>query len=369
MTAAFWLAWRELTNRKSSFITGVAMVAVAMALCTAVELVLRARESAVSAEIDHMGPALRLIPAGQTARDLARFDLGSNYLTKYEAAKIGREISSWIRAMEGRLLLNEPLEGKKTLIAGIDPDEVVSPFEVLGRLGDNDAALGVNLAQRLGKKRGDKISFKGSGFRVAAVLPETAGPEDLALFLPIHRLWSLAGLPHVVNEIRLFPRSGAFIEKIISRLGSEHPQISIINTYRGDTAEHEIGISLREHRWVLYMITSAVIAFCVLIWSYLNASERSVEMATVVAIGGTGRVVLFMLVIRAAIVGIAGSLLGYFAGAAFVLAQDFNSALSVVWSWKLFLAMSGGVLVLSILGALPISIFSAFREHVAALQE
>jgi ABC-type lipoprotein release transport system permease subunit len=368
MKAAFWLAWRELVNRRSALVAGIALVSVAVALCTATELVSSAREAAVAAQIDHMGPALHLIPAGKTARDLARFDLGSGSFGNDEVERIYRSLSSWIRALEGRLLLRLPLEGRAASLIGIDPSRVISPFKVLGRLGDSDAVIGAELARSLGKEVGNELLIRGSRFRVAAVLPETASVEDLAAFLPLKRLQNLFELD-TVNEIRVFPAPGASIEEIVSHLKSAQSQLRVINVHRGEAAEHEMGHTLRQHRRVLYMITALVVALCVFIWSYLNAGERSLEMATVVAIGGTGVTVLSMLVIRAAVVGFLGALLGYFAGASIALAQDLESAVGVAFSWKLLLAMSGGTVLVSILGACPASILSAFRKHVAVLQE
>jgi hypothetical protein len=41
--------------------------------------------------------------------------------------------------------------------------------------------------------------------------------------------------------------------------------------------EHSINATLRENRNVLYLITGLIIATSVLIWSYINSSERKVE--------------------------------------------------------------------------------------------
>lgn len=369
MKPAFWLAWRELANRRAAFIAGIGMVAVAVTFCAAVELVSRAREAAVAAEIDHIGPALRLIPAGKTAGDLARFDLGSAAFTMQDARKLRSELSTWIRAVEGRLLLKVPVEGRTIAIIGVDPNLVISPLDALGRLGDSEAALGADLARRLRKKVGDEMVINSARFRVAAVLPETAGADDLALFLPLRPLQRLLDLPDGINEMRVFPAPAAPIERIASSVAANHPELNVINTYRGDTAEHGMSRSLLEHRRVLYVITASVIAFCILIWSYLNAGERRLEMATVVAIGGTGMTVLSMLVIRAAIVGFLGGLVGYAGGAFIALVQDFQPSVGVVLSWNLVCLMSGGAVVLSILGGLPASLLSAYREHVTVLQE
>ncbi len=385
MKPAFWLAWRELASRKSAFAIGIGMVGVAVALCAATELISRAKEAAVAAEIDHMGPALRLIPAGRTARDLARFELGSAQaaqavgFTSNDVRRLRRELSRWIRAVEGRLLLRAPVgvasdprvgrEGRTVSVIGIDPKRMISPFDVLERLGDDKAVLGAALADRLHKGAGSEIAIKGKRFRIAAVLPETASADDLALYLSLRPLQNLFDLSDVVNEIRVFPAPGAPVERIASYVSAKHPEINVINTYRGTIAEGEMNRNLRGHRRVLYLVTGAIIALCILVWSYLNAGERRLEMATVVAVGGTSMTVLSMLVMRAAIVAFLGALAGYVAGAMISLAQDFESALSVVLSWQLLVAMSAGAVALSISGALIASMFSAFREHVTVLQE
>lgn len=364
-----WLAWRELAERKSLFFAAIGLMALAAALCTSLELVMRARELAVQAQINNIGPALRLIPAGRTAGDLARFDLGAGYLTEDEVDMIGGEISPRVRSADARLLLNEPLEGTRAAIIGVSPRTVVSPFEELARLGDAEAALGSELARLRGKKKGDTIMFKGAGFRVAAVLAQSAGPEDAALFLPLRRLQTLAGLPGAVNEIRIFPRPGEDAGKIAASLKPARFRVSVIDAYRGAAAETEVGAGLARYRWAVYGIISVVAAFCVLIWSYLNARERTSELALIAALGGTGRTVLSILAVRAAIVGLAGAVLGCLAGAGFAFLQDPASALGAAWSWSLPLAVSAAALALGVLGALPVAFLAALGDHAAALQE
>ncbi len=324
---------------------------------------------AVVAQIDHIGPAIRLIPAENTAYDLARFDLGTDSFTIHDAAKVRDTLSPWIRALEARLLSKVRLEGQAVPAIGVDPRHVISPFEALGELGDSDVILGALLADRLERSVGTEVSINGSWFRIAGILPETASSEDLAVYLTLGRLQTLLDRPGATNEIRIFPATSASIEKIVTHVESRHREAAVINTHRGDTAEHEISNTLVRHRRVLYVITSLVVALSIFIWSYLNADERKLELATVVTLGGTTRTVLSMLVVRAAVVGFLGGLIGYLAGASVVLAQDFESALRVVLSWKLVLVVSGGALAVCAFGAITASIRVVFQEPTTMLQE
>ncbi len=369
MKVPLWLAWRELVSRRFALVTAVAMVCTAVAFCTAIELVSRAREEAVATQIDHIGPALRLIPAGRTASDLARFELGADFFSLRDVERVRTGLSSRARGIERRLLLKLPLDGRAVPAIGVDPGRVITPFDALRRLRDGEIVLGNELAHRLKKKANDGISIKGSRFRVAAVLPETASAEDTALFLPLRTLQNLSDLPEAANEIRVFPAAGSGVDSAVAYLESEHPKVKVINTYRGETAEHDMGHSLYQHRRVLYLITASIVAMCIFIWSYLNVAERRLEVATVMAIGGTWMTVLCTIVLRAVVVSFMGALAGYAVGASIALVQDFESSFGVAFSSELLFVMTGGAVALSILGAFPASMVSAFKKHVMVLQE
>lgn len=369
MKVSFWLAWRELANRKVAFLISVCVIASAVALCSATEMVSKARESAVMTKIDNIGPAFRIIPVGLATGDLIRFEMKSKVFSKGIVQRLDRHLSPWVRLVEKRLIHRMSLAGRSTPLIGFDQDNVVSPFEAMSKIGDGDVILGNSLAQRLGKTSGDRIELKDKEFRVAAVLQTTGTGEDIALFLPLKQLQSLSDQPGAVNEIRLFIKPGIPIQDVEELLKSNYPEINAINTNRGQVAERDTGDSLRQFRWILYISTIAIMAFCILIWSYLNAEERLRELATLVSIGGTGRTVFGLLIGRAIIVGLFGSILGYVGGALFTLAQDVSNAWHALWSPDLFLLVIIGSIGISMISVVPVALLSIYREHVAELQE
>lgn len=367
MRAAIWLAWREVAQRRSSFIAAVVLVAVAVALCVSLELVSRAREFAVSAEVDHMGPPIRIIPAGRSAADLARHELGRNYLTEQTAHQLRRILSHRLRALEKRLLLTETINGRPTLVAGVKPGSVISPVRELRNLRETDVLLGAGLSKRLGVGDGDTVSLRGRRLRVTGILPITGTPKDLVLYLPLKRLQQLTGLAGRVNELRLYPLKGTAHGVIVAEAQRHHSGVKVVQMKRGVVADRAIGESLRRNRWLLYLILSAAVALSLLAFSFLNASERGLEMATLVALGGRGISVFCVLASRAALVGGLGAFSGYLVGAAMSLAQDYGSAIHAVFSVRLAASVFGAAIVLSVLGSAPISIRLAIQKHVHAL--
>ncbi len=369
MNATIWLAWRELVNRKWRFGAAIGAVAAAVAICAAAEFVSRARESAVAAEINHMGPDLRVVPAGLTYENLARFEMGTTYLSSRSAANVRRELTRWVRAAESRLLITDIVEGSQSPLIGFDPLEVVSPFQILHNLKEGQVVLGSALAKRTGKKAGDRIRLGVTNLRIAGVLPATAKGEDLALFLSLPLLQKLASRQDMVNEIRLYPVSSDARQKAMTYLGSHHPDLKVIATLENDDTKQSLQRSLGKHRWILYLVTALIAAFCMLVWMLLNAGERQVEMATLIAVGGSSLMVFSVLALRSLIVALLGAVLGYAVGVAVALAQDFEAARGVVWAWDLLLAWPVFVVLLSAVGSLPAAIYSVFRRHVPVLQQ
>jgi putative ABC transport system permease protein len=369
MRTVWWLMWRELVNRKASFMVGLAMVAVAVALCAATELVLRAREAAVDSQIDRMGPAVRLVPAGRTWQDLARFDLGATVWNQQELASLQRKLAKQVRRIERRLVSKVAGEGVSIPVIGIDSDQAVSPFGELSHLTDERVALGSELSTRLGLHIGETISLGGRVFRVAAVLPAAANADDLAVFMALRDLQRLLGLPDAVNEIRLFLTAKKLPGQLVARLESGTPAVTVLQADRGEVAESGLHQSLVRHRHMLYTIVAVVVALCMAMWSFLNSAERQLELATAIAVGGTTSTVLGLLVTRAAAIGLLGAAIGYSVGVAIAVVQDTGTATSIIGLWRLPLVLIAGTTLISIFGVLPVAIMTAKADHVALLQE
>ncbi|NOZ00555.1 MAG: hypothetical protein GXP54_01525 [Deltaproteobacteria bacterium] len=369
MNTAVWMTWRELTARKGWTLAGVLAVASAVALCSTLEILSRSREEAVAARTDQMGPPLKVVPAGITSRDLARFDMKDRYFSTKTLLQIQDDLGSDVRAIEGRLFVRGFMNGRLVPFVGVDPSRVSSPFAALGGLEGEDVALGSVLASDLPAGPGDILSFKGSRLRVAAVLPSNGGPEDLAVFTTLERLQSLFERQGMLNVIRVFPRQLDKLGAIEARIGARVDNVSLIAPRDPRGADHEIGVVLAGHRWALYAASAAVVALCILIWSYLRALAGRLEIASIAAMGGSAIFLITVLAMPATLLGLFGALIGYLAAVAIALSVDFGSAAPVAFSGSLFLTIALFTIGPAFVGSLPIAVRFAVREHVGTLQE
>jgi hypothetical protein len=357
---ALWLARRELATRWPRVALAVAVVAAIAGAATAMELVARAREEAVAVRIDAIGPAVTLVARGVTAAALARYDLGPGVLPPDVPARVEAALGAELRAVEGRLVVLRDVAGTRTPVVGVPPGGSV-PLPA--------RADGVVVGSEVGRHVGAApLSLDGRAFRVEGTLPSTATVEDTAVFLPLEVAQGLAGVAGV-NELRVFLRAGASPRDAAERLVAHAIPAAVLRADRGEVADGEAHVALARHRRAAYGVMAAVAALCLLIAAHLDASERRVEVATLVAIGAGRATVLAALVARSAIVSAAGALIGVVGGVALAAAQDPAVAASVWRAWPVAAGTLLAAVVVGVAAAGPTALACALRDPVPELQE
>lgn len=369
MKAALWIAWRELKGRGFRLFLNISLVSMAVALCIAMELISMARENAVAAKIDNIGPAFKLFPKDVKPIDFARYNTGKSAFPEQTVADLRSELSRRVRAVEGRLLFRDSLQGSSVPVIGIDPENVISPFEALKHLEHGKAAIGLELARTLGTGKDSVLILGSNSLKISSVLPASGNSEDLAIFISLSQAQQISGLKSAVNEIRIFPYPGSSLEEMEAFLRTEAGQFNVLETSRGEVADEKVKDSLHLYRTVLYIIAVLVVGIGLMIGTCLNMRERKLELATLFAIGSTGSSVLSALILRSIIVGLFGAAFGYALGALFALVQDFGSAIGSVWSLKLILITLAGTTGISVLATIPVTVSAVFSNHVSILQE
>lgn len=359
-SSALWLAARELAARRRRVALAGAVIAAIAAAVTATELVARAREEAVAVQIDAMGPALTLAPRGTSAGALARYDI-EGVLPPGVEAIVREALGGDIRSVERRLVVHRQIAGARGPVvgaeAGILPDA--------GR-GGGAAAVGSELARRLGDV--SSVALDGREYRVGGVLPSTGSAEDVALFMPLEAVRALAGVDGV-NELRLFLRAGLAPRDAEARLVRAGVGAAVIRSDRGEVADREAQESLSRHRGVAYVVMGVVATLCLLIAAHLDAAERRVELATLVAIGASRWTVLGALLSRSAIVAAAGAATGVVVGTLLAASQDAGVAPVLARSWSLGFTTIGAALGMGVVAAAPTAFASVARDPVRELQE
>jgi FtsX-like permease family protein len=354
MRAALWLALRDVSVRWRRALLAIGVVASVSAAAVAMELVARAREQAVAARIDAIGPPLTVVPAGVTAGTLARLELGDAGLDAGTLDRVRAVLGGDVRWIEPRLVARRDVGGVSAAIVGI------------ARSGPEGAEIGAELARRLGAP--PSVAVSGVEVPVTAVRPSTGDVEDVAVFVPLELARRLTGV-NGPNELRLYLKAGVASRDAEARLRAARLSAAVVRTDRGVVADAEAQDVLARHRRTAQLVLAVVAALCLLLAAHLDASERRLEIATLVAIGTSRSTVLGAIVSRSAVIALAGAVVGTLAAAALAALQDPGAARSIALEWPVAITTIVCAVTLGIGAAAPTALASAMRDPVPELQE
>lgn len=356
MTTMLWLAWREMTARRGALIATVLMVTALTGFAAGIELLCRARDSAVAARLDSMGPGLHFVAKGRSAADITHLRTGTGSISEAVASAIASDLSWAVRRVEARLVRRVAIDGAELPAIGI-------PSMAPGKV-----AFGSLLGTSAGRRPGTLVDVANRPMNLEVSRPPAGSAEDAAVFLALADLQNLTGNEGAINEVRIFLRAGVDPEAVVSKLAERYPDASVVSITQGAVAATELPSALRDARWALQIVSALAILGCLLVSSHLNGLERRGELALLASTGVSSMRLSLLIAARAAILGTIGGATGYVIGAVFALIQDFAAASDALRSLPMAGTLVAGTVVAAVVGALPVSIHSALREHVRELQ-
>lgn len=353
MSIAAWLAGRELLARPSRAAVAAAVVASVVALGAGVELLARSREVAAGARIDGMGPALRIVPSGVGGSALARLDFGDSLLPADVARRVTETLGHDLRDLRPRRIIAQRLGGR------------LVPFVGDGTVRGEAVELGSALGGQL--QGASILRVGGRVLEVRSVREPAGNAEDAAAHVSLETAQAVAGTGF--NELHLFLRAGVRPADALARLERASLGARALSASRGEPADEGIQGALARARRLAQGVLAIIVVLGLAVAAHLDAAERRVEAATLVAIGAIPGTVLRTLVGRSLTIGAFGGLIGTAVGAAVALWTEPALTQTLRASWP---ALALAPLVTALLGALaagPVATAMALRDPVAALQE
>jgi hypothetical protein len=333
-------------------------VAAIAAAVTATELVARAREAEVARQVDAIGPALTIVPRGTTSSALARYEI-DGVVPPHTEGLVRRALGSQLRAVERRIVVHRDVAGVRRPVVGVET--AVGSAPAVPEVASIGSELGRSVAP------GTSIQVGGREIDVVRVLPSTGSVEDVTVFLPIDVVRAMEGREEV-SELRLFLDPGVSAREAEARLVRTVSAVAVIRTDRGEVADGGIQESLARHRGSAYVVMALVAALTLLIAAHLDATDRRLELATLVAIGASAWTILGGLLARSAAVAGAGSAVGALVGVAVAVAVGATPPLGTGASALSFAIVVAGICI-GLVAAAPTALATVAREPVAELQE
>jgi ABC-type antimicrobial peptide transport system permease subunit len=363
---SLWISWRELQGRKVIFFINVILVALLIALPVSLDLIGKARKSSIESRVDYIGPSLILVPKGILSSDLVAAQMKGRTFPSSLFNTIQREFPGYLRHSDVMLTTRLSVDNRDMTAIGIDFRSVHSyPFARYSISG-SDVLLGTVAAEKLKKSRGDTLHIASKEFTVAGIIPTTGEMYDASVFLSLPVLQGMTNLNGRINEILLFPVSESSYQQLKSSLNKYRTELSIIDAYRGDTAEKDMDTTLINYQKALYSVAFILIAFCIMISTYINLDGRKAEVSTMHTLGTTQGSIFQVLTFRTVWITLLGSLFGQVIALLVAKLQDHQIPLRFIWSTGFFIEIVLGTIVLGMLVTLPFSLYTVYRRDPVA---
>jgi putative ABC transport system permease protein len=194
----------------------------------------------------------------------------------------------------------------------IDAEETWKPISSLR------CAIGEKAASALKLSRDDGIWLRNgpkSYSIYASVLPSTGGPEDNQVFLYLDMAQTLLGQPHRISLIQLrVPGSSEQVERFVEHLQPELGDAEGRPVRQLTEGEAQIYGRISGLLTATVVIVLLLTGLCVMAAMTNVAMERKNDVGLMKAIGGATRRVLRLFLAEAALLGLAGGVIGAAAG-------------------------------------------------------
>ncbi len=345
----FTIVWLELGQRKTQLVSGILAITLGIGVIVAIRSISVVSEKAVAVNLDNLGANILVLPQGANVDNYYAADIDAPTLPEEYVERIVTSDLTGVDNLSPKLTRRININGQKLVLTGILPkNELASkPIwqnsglfggdlkvacgpnpsnETLGykdeklqrksidSLGISDCLIGSNAAIRLKVKEGDKIIVEGTELKIGKVLGETGTIDDDRVFAHLHTVQNILGIQGQVSAIEIMGCCNAISDGLLSKLRNILPDTKI--TTIGQIVSTQIKTNKLMNQISLIILIIIVFVGGISIGNYMwaNVNERKREIGILRMIGYPKSSIYFVLMLKAAIMGLAGGIIGYLAG-------------------------------------------------------
>jgi putative ABC transport system permease protein len=396
------LVLNNLRRRKGRILLVVVGLAIGVGTVVSLNLIVSSIEREVGSELDQYGANIVVVPRANTQEvaygsftvSAATFDL--RRLKEQDVAKIKSiQYANRLSTVAPELLASTKIDDQEILVAGVLFDQelrIKKWWRVSGRIPDreDELLLGSDVARRLGAVEDraevagasahgshmvetasrdtrllrDELPIGASRFKVAGVLEETGGQDDQIVYLPLAAAERALARPGEISLVEVSALcNGCPIDDIVAQIQAALPEARVSAVQQAVKARIQTAGQLSRFRAVISMVivfTSSLVIFVTMMGSVV---ERTREIGVLRALGYRRSHVVRIFLIEAALISLAGGLLGWGLGTVFGTAIEKQYVES---AGGLHLSISFGVI--AIVAAVVVGTLSSLYPAVKASQ-
>jgi len=375
---------RNLRRRKGRKLLLVAGLSIGVATVVALVAITATMQADVAAKLDEYGANILIVPKandlslsyGGVAVASAAYDVGE--LTESDLDRLGTiKNARNISVVAPKLLGAMPIGGQTVLVAGVRFDDELRLkqwWDVEGREPDsqNEVLAGLRLARALDLHAGDDVEIDGHTFRVAGILAENGSQDDDILFIDLGAAQRVMGKPQSVSLVEVAALcTECPVEDMVEQIGGVLPQARVTALRQAVALRMETVGQLSRFALAVSAVVVAIGGLVVLTTMLGAVAARRQEIGLFRALGFRRRHVMNIVLGEAALVSLAGGIVGWLLGmgaAIILLPRLANLSAAVQWNPWLALGAVSGALLVGLLASLYPAISASRLDPTSALR-
>ena len=378
------VALNNLARRKGRMALLVLGLTIGVATVVTLVAITETMQSDVAVKLDEYGANILIVPKaddltlsyGGVTVASAEYDVGQltlSDLDRLQTIKNARNIS----VVAPKLLSAVTLGGERVLMAGVRfPDELRLKqwWNIDGQepTAPDEALAGVRLAQTLNLRPGSELEISGQAFRVVGILAENGSQDDDILFVDLSRAQQAMNEANAISVVEVAALCTACpIEDMVEQISAVLPQGRVTALRQAVTLRMETVGQLARFAMAVSVVVVVIGALVVLTTMLGAVAERRQEIGLFRALGFRQRHIVRVILSEAALVSLAGGMIGWLLGmiAAIVLAPRLaNVSTAVVWDPLLAFGALGGALFVGLVASLYPAVNAARLDPTIALR-
>ncbi len=348
------MVWKELWQRPTPMLTSLIAVALGVTALVAIQNLTVFSERKISEDMASLGANVLVLPPNVTLEDYYAADMHGQTMPEEYVTRLALARMPGVENLAPKLCLETDVEDTAVTLTGILPrsefqakaawqgigimpmsdaigtergccpttvdtevdaaPESLATMRTISQLDKRDVILGSDVATKLGKKVGDKVTISGDDFQVLSVLPTTGTIDDSRLFAHLHSVQELADSGPVVNVIEIMACCEDAAGDLIGNLSAELPETRIVTIAQVVETQVAVNRLMSRLSWVFFSILLLVGAASIASVMYANVTERRKEIGTLMALGASRGFVVRMFLGKAMLLGLVGGLMGFLGG-------------------------------------------------------
>lgn len=300
------LLYEELRQRKVRLATSILVVLLATSVIVSVQSISRSSRRAVIKQIQSIGANTFVLPRSLSMVSYYSADFGGSGMPESYFYKLAGSGLVKRENVQAKLCSRIAIDGQQPILTGVLPF-----FRNEDVTGEQDVMLGNTIAELLNKQQGDKLTIGSKTFSVRQVLPEKGTSDDIRIFASLGTVQKFLGCGRTINAIEITSEHTDGL--------AEHIEILLPDTRvvtKNKIARVQANTIRAMNKYSVLLLAVVLVAGAIGIANYMsiNVRDRRKEIGTLLAIGATPRMILVLFLKKAALLGLAGGLLGYMLG-------------------------------------------------------